>query len=99
MMYPILCKVRFEALAEVFAHPGIWKQIGFSICMNWIVAPFLMVTFPPPLSCPGDSQRVETDDHQLGLAWATLPDQPDLRTGLILVGLGRCIAMVSAVLE
>ncbi|KAJ2977701.1 hypothetical protein NUW58_g7730 [Xylaria curta] len=72
MMYPILCKVRFESLAEVFADRGIWKQIGFSIVMNWIVAPFLM----------------------LGLAWATLPDQPDLRTGLILVGLGRCIAMV-----
>ncbi|KAI0399696.1 sodium bile acid symporter family-domain-containing protein [Xylaria palmicola] len=72
MMYPILCKVRFESLAEVFAHRGIWKQIGFSIIMNWIVAPFLM----------------------LALAWATLPDQPDLRAGLILVGLGRCIAMV-----
>ncbi|KAI1330865.1 arsenical-resistance protein ACR3 [Xylariaceae sp. FL0255] len=72
MMYPILCKVRFESLIEVFTHPGIWKQIGFGILMNWIIAPFLM----------------------LGLAWATLPDQPDLRTGLILVGLGRCIAMV-----
>ncbi|KAI1824208.1 arsenical-resistance protein ACR3 [Xylaria intraflava] len=72
MMYPILCKVRFESLVEVFSHRGIWKQIGFSVVMNWIVAPFLM----------------------LALAWATLPDQPDLRTGLILVGLGRCIAMV-----
>ncbi|KAI1421644.1 sodium bile acid symporter family-domain-containing protein [Xylaria sp. FL1777] len=72
MMYPILCKVRFESLAEIFAHRGIWKQIGFSVLMNWIVAPFLM----------------------LALAWATLPDQPDLRAGLILVGLGRCIAMV-----
>ncbi|KAI1265026.1 sodium bile acid symporter family-domain-containing protein [Xylariaceae sp. FL1019] len=72
MMYPILCKVRFESLAEVFAQRGIWKQVGLSVFMNWIIAPFLM----------------------LGLAWATLPDQPDLRTGLILVGLGRCIAMV-----
>lgn len=43
MMYPILCKVRFESLVEVFAHRGIWKQIGFSVFMNWIVAPFLMV--------------------------------------------------------
>ncbi|KAI1760083.1 arsenical-resistance protein ACR3 [Hypoxylon sp. FL1150] len=72
MMYPILCKVRYEVLHEIFAHRGIWKQIAFSVFMNWIVAPFLM----------------------LGLAWACLPDQPELRTGLILVGLGRCIAMV-----
>lgn len=43
MMYPILCKVRYETLHEIFSHRGVWKQIGFSIFMNWIVAPFLMV--------------------------------------------------------
>ena len=47
MMYPILCKVRFEALHELFATRSIWKQIAFSIFVNWIVAPFLMVRFLP----------------------------------------------------
>lgn len=43
MMYPILCKVRYETLHRVFAHRQIWKQIGFSVFINWIVAPFFMV--------------------------------------------------------
>ncbi|KAJ5777902.1 hypothetical protein N7520_001148 [Penicillium odoratum] len=72
MMYPILCKVRYESLHHIFRQRGIWIQIAFSIVVNWIIAPFLM----------------------LALAWAFLPDEPELREGLILVGLARCIAMV-----
>jgi ACR3 family arsenite transporter len=43
MMYPILCKVRFETLHRLFRTRALWVQIGFSILMNWIVAPLLMV--------------------------------------------------------
>ncbi|KAI2081344.1 arsenicals resistance [Ophidiomyces ophidiicola] len=72
MMYPILCKVQYETLHRAFKTREIWIQIGFSIFVNWIIAPLLM----------------------LALAWAFLPDEPELREGLILVGLARCIAMV-----
>ncbi|PSK51848.1 hypothetical protein B9Z65_3115 [Elsinoe australis] len=43
MMYPILCKVKYETLHRVFASREVWIQMGFSIVMNWIVAPFLML--------------------------------------------------------
>jgi ACR3 family arsenite efflux pump ArsB len=43
MMYPILCKVRYESLHHVFRARGIWIQIGFSVVVNWIIAPFFMV--------------------------------------------------------
>lgn len=46
MMYPILCKVKYETLHQVFRKREIWIQIAFSILMNWLVAPFLMVTSP-----------------------------------------------------
>ena len=44
MMYPILCKVKFETLHKVFSERGIWIQLGFSLVINWIVAPLLMVS-------------------------------------------------------
>jgi ACR3 family arsenite transporter len=46
MMYPILCKVQFETLHLVFREREIWIQILFSIILNWIIAPLIMV--PPP---------------------------------------------------
>ena len=72
MMYPILCKVRFETLHLLLRTKDLWKQIAISMVLNWIIAPLFMT----------------------GLAWAFLPDRPDLRDGLIFVGVARCIAMV-----
>jgi arsenite transporter len=43
MMYPILCKVRYEELNLVFSERMIWKQLAFSFLVNWIVAPLVMV--------------------------------------------------------
>lgn len=45
MMYPILCKVRYETLHIVFQTRAMWTQIFFSVIVNWIVAPLLMVGF------------------------------------------------------
>jgi ACR3 family arsenite transporter len=88
MMYPILCKVRYETLHYLFRTRAPWVQIGFSILTNCIVAPLLMVRFYILFVV------ASTNSNQLGLAWAFLPDRSDLRTGLVLVGLARCIAMV-----
>lgn len=72
MMWPVLTKVQYEKLPELFSSAKIWIHIGISLVLNWLIGPFLM----------------------LGLAWATLPDLPTYRTGVIMVGLARCIAMV-----
>ncbi|QIW97928.1 hypothetical protein AMS68_003446 [Peltaster fructicola] len=42
MMYPILCKVRFETLHLLFKTKELWRQIGISFVLNWIIAPLLM---------------------------------------------------------
>lgn len=42
MMYPILCKVRFETLHLLLRSRELWKQIGISFILNWIVAPLFM---------------------------------------------------------
>jgi ACR3 family arsenite transporter len=45
MMYPILCKVKFETLHHVFSKKDIWVQIAFSVFMNWVIAPLVMVSY------------------------------------------------------
>lgn len=52
MMYPILCKVKYETLHLVFLKRAIWVQIGFSVVINWIVAPLLMVSRRSNLKVP-----------------------------------------------
>ena len=42
-MYPILCKVRYEALHRTFRKKELWVQIAFSVFVNWIIAPLFMV--------------------------------------------------------
>jgi arsenite transporter len=69
MMYPVLAKVKFEAVGGLVTNT---RLILTSSILNWFVGPLLM----------------------FGLAWAFLPDEPHYRTGLILIGLARCIAMV-----
>jgi hypothetical protein len=49
MMYPILCKVQYEKLHEVFKTREVWIQLGFSIIINWIIAPLVMVSHETPL--------------------------------------------------
>ncbi len=43
MMYPILCKVKYETLYKVFQERKVWVQIAFSLVVNWIIAPLVMV--------------------------------------------------------
>ncbi|KAJ5678159.1 uncharacterized protein N7477_003792 [Penicillium maclennaniae] len=43
MMYPILCKVRYETLHRTFRSKKLWIQVAFSVVVNWLVAPFFML--------------------------------------------------------
>jgi ACR3 family arsenite transporter len=43
MMYPILCKVRYETLHLLASHRTLWIQIGVSFLLNWIFCPLLML--------------------------------------------------------
>ncbi|KAJ3400267.1 hypothetical protein HDU80_007127 [Chytriomyces hyalinus] len=72
MMYPVLCKVKYESLYSLLSNRDAKKIIAFSLLINVVIAPLIMT----------------------GLAWATLPDLPHERTGVILVGAARCIAML-----
>lgn len=43
MMFPILCKVRYETLHLLLKTKELWRQIAISFVLNWIIAPLFMV--------------------------------------------------------
>ncbi|KAF2674181.1 arsenical-resistance protein ACR3 [Microthyrium microscopicum] len=43
MMYPILCKVKYESLHLLLRKKDLWIQVGISFVLNWIIAPLFMV--------------------------------------------------------
>lgn len=43
MMWPILTKVQYERLPQMFATRRLWYQLAMSILLNWVLGPFLML--------------------------------------------------------
>ncbi|OJD35810.1 arsenical-resistance protein [Diplodia corticola] len=42
MLFPILCKVRYETLHKLLSRRSLWRQLLVSFVLNWILAPLLM---------------------------------------------------------
>jgi arsenite transporter len=80
MMYPPLARVKYELMPRVFADV---RVLGLSLVQNWLVGPVLM--FVLAVGFFGFiAPAVLGPDPRWGL----------YMTGLILVGIARCIAMV-----
>ncbi len=80
MMYPPLAKVKYELMPKVFADT---KILSLSLVQNWIVGPILMFSLSV-LFFGFVAPAIFGADSRWGY----------YMTGLILVGIARCIAMV-----
>lgn len=43
MMWPVLCKVRYELLWSLLSEKGVWQQMVSSLAFNWLLGPLLMI--------------------------------------------------------
>ena len=43
MMWPVLVKVRYEKMGEIFRMKGTMTQICVSMAANWLIGPFVML--------------------------------------------------------
>lgn len=80
MMYPPLAKVKYELLPKVFADG---KILGLSLFQNWIAGPIVMFLL-----------SVTFFGFIAPAVFGPDPRWSYFMTGLILVGIARCIAMV-----
>ncbi len=80
MMYPPLAKVKYHLMPKVFADV---RVLGLSLVQNWIVGPILMFVLAVGFFGFVAPALLGADER-----WAYY------MTGLILVGIARCIAMV-----
>ena len=67
----------------MFQTIRLWRQIILSVILNWVLGPFVS-------AAQFDCYILQlTNQIMLAIAWATLPDLPSYREGVIMVGLAR----------